>query len=159
MKIGFYAGSFDPFTTGHLHVVKKSIQVFDKVIIGIGENPEKSRRFDNKLMKQAIEEVLKDENIDDKVEVIIYDGLSVDAAKEYDASFMIRGIRNGIDYNQEENLAVVNEEISGLDTIYFRAGILGSTSSSMVMMLLNSGKNVDRYLPKSILKFITKKNH
>lgn len=59
MKIGFYSGSFDPFTNGHLHVVKTSCKIFDKVIIGIGINPKKQRRYDNVLMKSAIEAVLK----------------------------------------------------------------------------------------------------
>ena len=63
MKIGFYAGSFDPFTNGHLHVIKVSSQIFDKIIIGIGVNTSKKRRFDKNIMKTAIENTLKSENI------------------------------------------------------------------------------------------------
>ena len=59
MKTGFYAGSFDPFTNGHLQVIKKSTQLFDRVVVGIGVNPKKSRRFDEEEMQRAIEEVLK----------------------------------------------------------------------------------------------------
>ena len=58
MEIGFYAGSFDPFTNGHLHVVTKSAKLFDKVIIGIGVNPDKKRRYDKEIMKNAIEKLL-----------------------------------------------------------------------------------------------------
>lgn len=79
MKIAFYPGSFDPFTNGHLHVVKTSCKLFDKVIIGIGVNSKKERRFSNETMKQAIEETLKLEKLDN-VDVIIYEGLSVDIA-------------------------------------------------------------------------------
>ena len=156
MKIGFYTGSFDPFTNGHLHVVKKAAEVFDKVIIGIGIHPTKRRRYDKEDMKHAIEKVLKRENLDN-VCVIEYDNLSVDCAKEHNSTYLIRGIRNGTDYEYEEIMASMNEELSGLDTIYFRAGKLGNISSSMVVELLRNGKNVDTYLPNEIVDVIKKK--
>lgn len=155
MKIGFYAGSFDPFTNGHLHVLKKSLQLFDSVIIGIGTNPEKIRRFDKKIMKEAIENLITNHQFSN-ASVITYDGLSVDAAIEHNATFLVRGIRNGMDYAEEENLAAVNEEICNLDTIYIRAGHLGTISSSMVMSLLQSGRDVSHYLPKEILEVVKK---
>ena len=156
MRIGFYAGSFDPFTNGHLHVVAKSAQLFDKVVIGIGIHPKKTRRFDKELMKEAIEQVLIREKLDN-VEVIVYDNLSADAALDLNSTFLVRGIRNGMDYEYEENLASVNEEISGLDTVYIRAGNLGNISSSMVMEMLRNKKDVSRYLPKEILELVNKK--
>ncbi len=153
MKIGFYAGSFDPFTNGHLHVLKKSLQLFDSLIIGIGTNPEKTRRFDKEIMKKAIENLIANQKLSN-VSVITYDGLSVDVAKEHHATFLVRGIRNGMDYAEEENLSTINEEICNLDTIYIRAGRLGTISSSMVMSLLQSGKDVSNYLPKEILEIV-----
>ena len=152
-RIGFYAGSFDPFTNGHLHVIKVSSKIFDKVIVGIGVNPLKKRRFNQDEMKEAIKKVIKSNNLEN-VEVITYDNLSVDCAKENGANFLIRGIRNGMDYDYEENIALINEEISGLDTIYVRAGKLGALSSSMVMELLEFGKDVSNFLPKEILDII-----
>lgn len=154
MKIGFYAGSFDPFTNGHLHVIKVSSEIFDKVIVGIGINNTKTRKFDNDKMKMAIEKVLKRENINN-VSVITYDNLTVDAAIKYNANFLIRGIRNGMDYDYEENIALINQEISSIDTIYVRAGRLGALSSSMVLELLQNGKDVSNLLPPEILE-ITK---
>ena len=156
MKTGFYTGSFDPFTNGHLHVVTKAAEVFDKVIIGIGIHPTKRRRYDKEEMKHAIEKVLKRENLDN-VCVIEYDNLSVDCAKEHNSTYLIRGIRNGTDYEYEEIMASMNEELSGLDTIYFRAGKLGNISSSMVVELLRNGRNVDTYLPNEIVDVIKKK--
>lgn len=153
MKIGFYAGSFDPFTEGHLHIVRESAKLFDKVIIGIGIQPKKTPRFDKELMKNGIEAVLKRENINN-AEVIIYNNLSVDTAKKYNATFLIRGIRNDMDYQYEENLASINEEISGIDTIYIRSGSLGNISSSMVMELLEHNADVSKYLPKEILEIV-----
>lgn len=150
MNIGFYAGSFSPFTNGHLQVVEKAVKLCDKVIIGIGNNSQKVPRYDNELMKKAIEKLLIRLHLADRVSVIIYDNLSVDAAIENGANILIRGIRNGMDYEYEENMASINEEISGLDTIYVRAGKLGNISSSLVVELMQNNKNVSEYLPREI---------
>ena len=157
MKIGFYAGSFDPFTNGHLNVIIKSAQLFDEVIIGIGVHPTKKRRFDNKLMQKAIEKVLIRENLNN-VKVISYNNLSVDVATSHNCTFLVRGIRNGIDYDYEENMASINEELSGLDTIYIRAGKSGNISSSMVMELLRNNRDVSKYVPKEVLTIINNNN-
>jgi len=151
--IGFYAGSFDPFTNGHLAIVKKASKCFEKVIVGIGKNPEKTGRCDKYKMKEAIEKTLKDENIDN-AEVVIYEGLTVKKAKEYNAEILIRGLRNGTDYQYEENVAEVNEEFSNLDTCYFRAGKLGYLSSSMVMELYNAGEDISKFVPKAVAEML-----
>lgn len=153
MKIGFYSGSFDPFTNGHLHIIKTASKVFDKVIVGIGINYQKKRRLDSLLMKSAIEKTLKNEQLHN-VEVITYNSLTVDIALKYNANFLIRGLRNDTDYAYEENLSQVNQEISDLDTIYFRAGNLDFISSSMVAELISYNKDVSKYLPKEILEII-----
>lgn len=153
MKIGFYSGSFDPFTNGHLHIIKTASKVFDKVIVGIGINYQKKRRFDSLLMKSAIEKTLKNEQLHN-VEVITYNSLTVDIALKYNSNFLIRGLRNDTDYAYEENLSQVNQELSDLDTIYFRAGNLDFISSSMVAELISYNKDVSKYLPKEILEII-----
>lgn len=155
MKVGFYSGSFDPFTNGHLHIVKTASQIFDRVIIGIGINCNKQRRYDLQLMKKAIEETLLKENISNAI-VIDYDILTVDIAQKYHVNFLIRGLRNDTDYAYEENLAQINEEISGLDTIYLRSGLLGFISSSMVDELIHYHKDVSKYLPESVLSLVQK---
>ena len=155
MQIGFYAGSFDPFTNGHLHVVTQSAKLFDRVIIGIGVHPQKKQRFDKNQMKKAIEQVMVRNNLNN-VSVITYDNFSVDVATEYNSTFLVRGIRNGMDYEYEENMASINEEISGLDTVYIRAGSLGNISSSMVMELLRNNKDVSKYLPREIFELVTR---
>ncbi len=149
MRIGLYTGSFDPFTNGHLHVIRRSLELFDEVVVGIGVNPRKARRFDTSEMQAAIEKTLEREGLG-HVRVISYSGLTVDAAEKCGASCLIRGIRNGMDYEYEENLASVNEEISGIDTIYIRAGSMGNISSSMVMELSANGRDVSAYLPEEV---------
>ena len=152
-KIGFYAGSFDPFTNGHLQIVIKAAQCFDKVIIGIAYNSEKETRLDKAEMRDAIEKTIKDMNLDN-VEVTLYSGLTAIEAKKYDANILIRGLRNGTDYQYEENIAENNEKIFGLDTCYFRAGDLGYLSSSLVMELKNNNVDVSAYVPKYVAEIL-----
>ena len=151
--IGFYAGSFDPFTNGHLQVVKKASKCFDKVIIGIGYNAEKKARVEKEKMKEAIEKTIQELNLNN-VSVTIYTGLTVDEAKKNNCDILIRGLRNGTDYQYEENISEINEQISGLDTCYFRAGKLGYLSSSFVMELFNNDKNIDEYVPKYVAELL-----
>ena len=121
--IGFYAGSFDPFTNGHLAIVKKAAECFDKLIVGIGSNTEKPSAANREKMRQAIEKTMAIEGLSN-VEVTVYDNLTVDKAREYGADILVRGLRNGTDYQYEENIAGVNETTFGIDTCYFRAGEL-----------------------------------
>ncbi len=146
---GFYAGSFDPFTNGHLAIVKKASKCFEKVVIGIGYNAEKKARVDKNKMKEAIEETIIRENLQN-VEVVLYQGLTVDKAKECGSDILIRGLRNGTDYEYEENISAINEKMEGIDTCYFRAGDLGYLSSSVVMEIYNCNKPIDKYVPKPV---------
>ena len=153
--IGFYAGSFDPFTNGHLAIVKKASKCFEKVIVGIGQNSEKASRCDKNKMKDAVEKVLIEESILN-AKVIIYNGLTVNAAKANNAEILIRGLRNGTDYQYEENISQINEILSKLDTCYFRAGELGYISSSMVMELYNAGEDISRFVPKAVFEMLSR---
>ena len=153
MNNGFYAGSFDPFTSCHMHVVKTASKLFDRLVIGIGDNNQKKRKYNTDVMKAAIEKALVSDKINNVV-VVNYEGLSVDAAKDNECNFLVRGIRDDMDYYYEENIAEINEEISGLDTIYIRAGVLGGISSSTVKELFANGKDISRYVPDDILKIM-----
>lgn len=146
-----YPGSFDPFTNGHLDIVKKSSALFDKVYILIGVNSNKTRDYDVELMKSAIEDSLLDNEIDN-CSVCVYDGLIAQFAKENGIKYMIRGLRNNMDYNYEENIAEVNKLINPqLEYVYFRAENV-AVSSSMVKELCSYGQDVSKYVPKSVLK-------
>ena len=159
MKVGFYSGSFDPFTNGHLHVVKQALKLFDKVVIGIATNSSKKRRFPKELMKDTIEKVLERENLSSRVSVVCFENLTVDVAEQNNTLFLVRGIRNGADYEFEANISLLNEKVGNLDTIYFRAGDLGFISSTMVMELFKNGRDVSEYLPPEILEAITNHNN
>lgn len=152
---GFYAGSFDPFTNGHLHVIKRAAMLFDTLVVGIGTNPNKTKQYDANVMKTLIEQIIRREGLTN-VKVVIFNGLGVDAAINYRCEVLVRGIRNGMDYEYEENLASVNEEATGVDTVYIRAGQLGHVSSSMVRELIKYNKDVSKYVPIEIYNFLMK---
>ena len=101
MNNGFYAGSFDPFTSGHMHVVKTASKLFDRLVIGIGDNNQKKRKYNKDVMKAAIEKTLVSEKINNVV-VVNYEGLSVDAAKDNECNFLVRGIRDDMDYYYDD---------------------------------------------------------
>ena len=152
-NIAIYPGSFDPFTNGHLDMVVKSSKLFDKVHIVIGVNANKKRSYDSLKMKQAIEETLKAKNITN-CEVYVYDGLIAQYTKEHNIGYMIRGLRNNMDYNYEENIAEVNKLINpALEYIYFRAENV-AVSSSMVKELHYYHRDVSKFVPKAVLEIM-----
>ena len=153
-NIAFYAGSFDPFTNGHLELVKQASFIFDSIIIGIGINPQKERRFLKEEMKTAIEETLKEEKLNN-CKVVIYESFTYQAAKDNDSSILIRGLRNETDYLYEEEIAKYNDQY-GINTIYLRARENGNLSSSFVYQELISGKDISTYVPKHVKQLILK---
>ena len=153
-NIAFYAGSFDPFTLGHLELVKQASQIFEYVIVGIGINPNKERRYKKEDMKIAIEESLIAENILN-AKVVIYEGYTYEAAKENGSYFLIRGLRNETDYLYEEEIARFNDKYD-IDTIYLRAKDKGNISSSYVYNELKKGNDITTYIPDPVKKLILK---
>ncbi len=154
-KRAIYPGSFDPFTNGHLDIVKKAAALFEEVYIIIGVNSKKKRSFDAQKIRSAIEGALE-ENAITNCTVLIHDGLVADYAKTNGIKYMIRGLRNNMDYNYEENIAEVNKLIyPGMEYVYFRAENV-AVSSSMVKELLSYGLDVSAYVPASVHSIITK---
>lgn len=157
LKKAMYPGSFDPFTNGHLDIVKKSAALFDEVYVIIGVNATKHRSFECNQMVKAIQDTMKDLKLDN-VYVMALDGLVAEYAKEHNIQYMIRGLRNNMDYNYEENIAEVNKLINpDMEYIYFRAEEVG-LSSSMVKELLWYNQDVSSFLPKAVYKIVKKKS-
>lgn len=150
----FYAGSFDPFTLGHLELVKQASSIFSEVVIGIGINPNKERRYDKEKMKQAIEKTLEEENLFN-CEVVIYDGFTYQAAKENKSNILLRGLRNEKDYLYEEEIAKFND-VYGINTIFLRTKDKADISSSFVYKELLNGKDITAYIPEPVKKLILK---
>lgn len=152
-KKAIYPGSFDPFTNGHLDIVKKAAKLFEEVYVFIGVNPQKKRSSDPVKMKEAIEKTIASLGVSN-CRVIVHDGLVAEFAKKNGIGYMIRGLRNNMDYNYEENIAEVNKLINPeLEYVYFRAENV-AVSSSMVKELHSYGQDVSPYLPKPVHEII-----
>ena len=152
-KKAIYPGSFDPFTNGHLDIVKKASEIFDEVYIVIGINAQKRRTFSAEKMKSAIEATVAALGMTN-VRVAIFEGLIAAYAKENGIKYMIRGLRNNMDYNYEENIAEVNKLINPeMEYVYFRAENV-ALSSSMVKELHGYGQDVSKYLPAAVYEII-----
>src|SRR5690606_22066367 len=106
MKKAIFPGSFDPFTKGHTNIVERSVKLFDEVIIGIGNNPQKNRYFPIEYMVEKIQSVFVDEP---KVKVLVYEGLTADFARQQDAKYLIRGLRNTTDFEYENGICQANK--------------------------------------------------
>ena len=152
-KKALYPGSFDPFTNGHLDIVKKASALFEEVYILIGINAKKNSTFSSDKIVGAIEKTLEQCGITN-ARVAVYEGLVAEYAKENGIHYMIRGLRNNMDYNYEENIAVVNKLINPeLESIFLRAEN-AALSSSMVKELNSFGQDISQYVPQEILSCI-----
>jgi len=150
-----YPGSFDPFTNGHLDIVKKASALFDEVDIVIGINSAKRRSFDAAEVENAIVETLKLNGITN-CRVCTYEGLVAAFAKDNNIRYMIRGLRNNMDYNYEENIAEVNKLINpNMEYIYFRAENV-AVSSSMVKELYLYHQDIAKFVPAPMLEVMFK---
>ena len=152
-KKAIYPGSFDPFTNGHLDMVKKASALFEEVYIVIGVNAAKRRTFAAEPMVAAIEKTLLSLGITN-AHVTVHDGLVAEYAKQNGIHYMIRGLRNNMDYNYEEHIAEVNKLINpDMEYVYFRAENV-ALSSSMVKELHSYGLDVSPYVPKAVIDIL-----
>lgn len=151
MKQAVYPGSFDPFTNGHLDIVKKAAALFDKVTIVVAINKNKKRAYDVNKMCLAIEDTLAENNITNCV-VGTWDRLIAELMQNWNVKYLIRGLRNTMDYNYEENIAEVNKLINpNIEYVYFRADN-AAISSSMVKELHSFGQDISQYVSKPVIE-------
>lgn len=145
VRTAFFAGSFDPFTAGHASVVSRSLPLFDRIVIGIGINSHKCSADDAAARVAAIAAVYASEP---RVEVISYDGLTVDAAAGCNACCLLRGVRSVKDFEYERDLADINRQLSGLETVLiYSLPQHAALSSSIVRELQAYGKDISAFLP------------
>ena len=148
MKIAVFPGSFDPITLGHYDIIKRGVGLFDKVIIAIGVNAEKKYMFPLEERRHFIEESFKDEP---KVEVITYEGLTIDLCKKIGAQFILRGLRNPADFEFEKAIAHTNRELSQIETVFLLTAAKTSyISSSIVRDVLRNGGDYTILVPDAV---------
>ena len=156
MAKAVYAGSFDPFTIGHLSVVKQAAQMFDEVYILIAKNPLKKRTtLDIETTQILITDVLMEEGLSNCFcEILPYSISTADFAEMLGATFLVRGIRDAQDYFYETRMAQTNKLLNpNLHTIYMEAEV--NISSSTVRTLMEFNKPFLGYLPHALAEYIS----
>lgn len=150
MKTALFTGTFNPFTIGHADIVERALKLFDKVVIGIGYNPDKGTKegFLSPEIETRLETIRKVYENDSRVIVEAYSDLTVDLAARHNAVAIVKGVRSVKDYEYERDQADFNKLLSdGLDTILFYSRPeLSALSSSVVRTLEMFGKDVSKFV-------------
>ena len=146
MRIAIFPGSFDPFTIGHASIVRRGLEMFDKIVIGVGYNTNKRSFLTPEERVAAIEKVYASEA---RVKVVAYDDLTADLARREQARFVLRGIRSVKDFEYERDIAGIKHRLSGVETVLlFTEPHYADISSTIVRELLAFGKDVSEFLPQ-----------
>jgi len=150
MKVALYPGSFDPVTNGHMDVLERAVAVFDRVVVGVLSNPRKSPLLPAETRVAILREALADAALDDsRVEVVIFDGLTVEACRAHGAGWIVRGLRAISDFEAEGQLAHNNRVLAPeIDTVFFMTAVEnGYVSSSLVKEIAGFGGDVSAMVP------------
>ena len=149
-QIALFPGSFDPFTRGHEDIVLRGLKIFDEIIVAIGFNSQKNKRyFEIDYMEQKINETFK--NIPE-VSVIVYSELTASLASKLNASAILRGLRNTTDFEYENSISQVNRDLNKeLETIFLiTSPELAAVNSSIIREVHRYGGNIDKYIPYTL---------
>ena len=154
MKVAVYPGSFDPITYGHLEVLKRALNIFDRVIVLVAVNDNKKSRFSVEERVAMIKEAVNDE----RVTVDSYNGLTVEYARKIGAKFLIRGLRTITDFEYEIQLCQTNHVLAPeIDTVFVSTKPENNfISSSMVKELSNLKTDISKFVPKSVVEYLRK---
>ncbi|MBB6610018.1 pantetheine-phosphate adenylyltransferase [Pontibacter sp. Tf4] len=145
-RIALFPGSFDPFTNGHLDVVMRGTELFDEIIIAIGNNSSKQRYIPVEQMVKIIESVFVGVP---NVKVATYKGLTAEYAREVGAKFLLRGLRNTTDFEYENTIAQANRHVNtNLETVFLiTSPPLAAISSSIIREIHRFGGDVSDFIP------------
>jgi pantetheine-phosphate adenylyltransferase len=160
-RTALYAGSFDPLTNGHLDVLKASLAVADTVYAAIGIHPGKKPLFSFEERVDLIEAATKAEfgRDGDRIKVVSFDGLVIDAARKHGASIMIRGLRDGTDLDYEMQMAGMNETMAPeLQTVFLPASpSVRTITATLVRQIASMGGDIHSFVPAAVAGALTAK--
>ena len=161
MKTAVYPGTFDPITYGHIDVIKKSLNIFDKLIIATSDNNDKDYYFSVDQRIDIINNSLfKDLKFSKKkIKVISFNNLTIELCKKYKASAIIRGLRAVSDFEYEFQLAGMNKKLNPkIETMFLMSDVENQIiSSKFVKEIANLGGNIDRFVTKYAVKMLKNK--
>jgi pantetheine-phosphate adenylyltransferase len=155
MRICLFPGTFDPLTLGHVDIINRAIPLFDKIIVGIGLNASKQPMFSAEQRVQWIKEIYKDE---ERVEGVIYEGLTINFCKKIGAQFILRGIRYVSDFEYEKTIADANRTLDkSIETIFLTGEPkYTSVASTIVRDIIRNGGDASHFLPEAVFNSLKK---
>ncbi len=158
-KIAVYPGTFDPFTYGHLDVVRRASKMFSMIIISVAENANKTSLFNIKERKEIIEEVIINETKLDNIQIKGFNGLLVDHVKDEGAVAVLRGLRALSDFEYEFQMAGINARLSSeFETIFLMASENQQFVASRFVKEIHSlGGDVSSFVPGTVLRHLESK--
>lgn len=154
-RCAMYAGSFDPVTLGHLDVIARGARLFDRLIVAVGHNPSKRTWFDVdervSLVREATDGLAG-------VEVVAFEGMLVEAARQHGAGVLLRGLRALSDFNLEFRNGLANRDLAGLETMFLLTEPSKLfVSSSLVREIAGAGGDPGRYVPACVRAALAKR--
>jgi pantetheine-phosphate adenylyltransferase len=152
--VAFFPGSFDPPTKGHFAIVQAILPLFSKLVIGIGQNSQKSYAWSAEVRKKMLEDMFRDQA---GVQVVIYEGMTIDAAERAGARFLIRGIRDEKDSAYERQIAEANKALSpDIETIFVPSPTgAAHINSSIVREIHKHGGNIRPFIHENIWHYFS----
>ncbi len=149
MKRAMFPGSFDPITIGHCEIIEKACEIFDELIVSVGNNSDKDYKFSLDQRLKFISNKFKNNS---KVYVEKYEGLTVDFCKTKNIKHIVRGLRNPADFEFEKKIALFNNSLEDVETIFFLTSPNNAfISSSMVREIMDNGGDFKKFVPDSVL--------
>lgn len=156
MTTAIYPGSFDPITNGHLDIVRRTASLFDRVVVGVYDIPQKKLLFSVQERVELAREAVKDLK---NVEVVSYSGITVSYARKIGAKAMVRGLRASSDFEREFEMALMNKKLAAdIELVCFMADLKYQfLSSSMLKEIITLGGNLDDMVPPHVCAALKKK--
>lgn len=148
-RVALFPGSFDPFTAGHLNILKRALTMFDEVVVAVGINIDKRGFFETSKRLEIIREATKGL---EEVRVIEYDNLTVDTCRQLGIRHIVRGVRNMIDFETERSIADANRRLAPeIDTVIIpTAQEFAHISSTAVRDILKHGGDYSQFIPDGV---------
>jgi pantetheine-phosphate adenylyltransferase len=155
-RICLFPGTFDPITIGHLDIINRSLSLFDQLIIGIGRNANKAPMFSEEQRQAWIKEIYKD---NPKVDVVVYEGLTVNCCKAVNANFILRGIRYVNDFEYEKAIADMNRSLDHhIESVFLTClPQYTSVASTLVRDVIRNGGDATQFLPEPVVRSLQKR--
>jgi len=153
-RIGLYPGSFDPITNGHMDIIRRSLKIVDKLIVGIAVNDSKSEYFSTEERRQIIEEDIKNSGLSDKIKIHSFEGLLMDYAKNSGASIIIRGLRAVSDFEYEFQMTGMNARLEpSIETVFLMSSENQHfISSKLVKEVFKFNGDISSFVSANVLK-------